>query len=164
MHERDGRPQKEVDEKKLRQLIAMGLSQDEVAAMLDISVDTISRRFADDFKVGIQKRNGRLKSELFRRAMKGSDPCLIFSCKSLCQMFDRPAPQSAELPFPWLNYRTRFLQQNGDDHKEMERIFSQFDPHPLDADLGSPPADPPALDPSPTDSSSAPAGGQPELY
>jgi DNA invertase Pin-like site-specific DNA recombinase len=59
---RDGRPQKELNPKKVRQLASYGLSIKEVSAMLGVSDDTISRRFAADFQSGCAHRDGKLKA------------------------------------------------------------------------------------------------------
>ena len=92
---RDGRPRKELDPKKVRQLASYGLSAEEAGAVLDVSPDTISRRFAADFQSGCAHRDGKLKAELIRRALKGSDTLLVFACKALCGLSDRPEADRA---------------------------------------------------------------------
>jgi len=96
-----GRPPKELSEKKVRRLIDLGLSAEEIGSMLDVSGDIIYRHFADQLRAGSQKRNARLKSELFRRAMNGSDPLLMFCCKVWCGMSERPANGENVEPRNW---------------------------------------------------------------
>jgi hypothetical protein len=93
-----GRPLKPIDEKKVRKMASMGLSLEQIAAISECNIDTLSDRFSEVIKKGREVRNGRLMSELFRRAMagksdSGSQTCLIFACKAWCGMYDRP-PES----------------------------------------------------------------------
>src|SRR6266446_2442668 len=57
--------------------------------------DTITRRFAAEFKNGATKRDAKIRAQLMSRALSGkSDPqsatCLIFCAKSMLHLYDRP--------------------------------------------------------------------------
>ena len=132
LHESGGRQQTPIDENKVRKLASVGLSAEEIGALLDVSGDTILRRFEEELKIGIQKRNANLKSELYRRALSGkSDVALIFALKGWCGMNDRAAPEDVQ-PKNWF-YETIRL------HRELLATQKQ---NALNA--GSAPA-PPAL-------------------
>jgi len=111
LHPSDGRPQKTIDENKVRKLAAIGLSAEEIGALFDVSGDTILRRFEEELKTGPQKRNANLKSELYRRAMNGkSDVALIFALKAWCAMNDRPTTSEQMRPTNWF-YETIRIQR-----------------------------------------------------
>jgi hypothetical protein len=144
VHDAGGRPRKPIDPKKVQKLIAIGLSAEEIGALLDVSGDTILRRFEEELKIGIQKRNACLKSELFRRAtVEKSDAALIFALKSWCGMSDRPTAENSE-PRNWF-YETVRLQreliaaqrQNVLPSSPSPSAFAGIEFDPTDADLDS---------------------------
>lgn len=73
-----GRPRKKVDPEKVKQLAGFGLSTGEIAAALDVSHDTIERRFKADLKAGREIRNGSLRRKQFEVAMDGNATMLIW--------------------------------------------------------------------------------------
>ncbi len=63
--------------------------------MLDVSHDTITRRFASEFQSGVTKRDAKIRAQLLQRALSGkSDPqsanCLLFCARSMLGLSDRP--------------------------------------------------------------------------
>lgn len=73
-----GRPKKEIDAAKVKKLAGMGLTVEEIAAVLECNKRTLERRFVAVLKEGRQRRNASLRRRQFTVAMKGSVPMLIF--------------------------------------------------------------------------------------
>jgi hypothetical protein len=71
------RPRKTVDAKSVVDLASKSLTVEEIAARLEISADTLTRRFADQIARGRQLCNASLHRKQFERAMAGSDKMLI---------------------------------------------------------------------------------------
>lgn len=83
------RPKKEISEKQVFELAQINCSYAEMAAVLDCSEDTITRRFADVIKKG--RENGRmsLKRMQFTKAMEGNITMLIWLGKQLLGQTDK---------------------------------------------------------------------------
>jgi AraC-like DNA-binding protein len=64
------RPKKEIDPSKVRKLAGMGLTGEEIAAVLECSKDTLERRFAADLKEGRTRLNASLKRTQFAMSRK----------------------------------------------------------------------------------------------
>ena len=73
-----GRPPKPVDGLQVIKLASEGLTQEEVAASLDVSSHVISSRFRDQYKKGCQLRTASLRRKQTKRALAGSDTMLIW--------------------------------------------------------------------------------------
>jgi hypothetical protein len=71
-----GRPRKSVDALKVIELASTGLTQEEIAALLNVSDDTISRRFANEMERGRRLCNGSLRKRQYDLAMAGNEPML----------------------------------------------------------------------------------------
>jgi len=71
------RPRKTVDPLKIIELSSKSLTVQEIAATLDVSVDTLTRRFAEQLAKGRELCNASLRRKQFQRAMDGSDKMLI---------------------------------------------------------------------------------------
>ena len=72
------RPQKQIDEKQVEQLAAINCSLAEMAAVLDCSVDTLDRRFAEVIKKGRAAGRMSLKRKQYEVGMKGNVSMLIW--------------------------------------------------------------------------------------
>lgn len=72
------RPRKKVDPEKVKQLASLGLCNAEVAAILDVSPDTIERRYKDVLRTGRERRNASLRRKQFEVAMTGNATMLIW--------------------------------------------------------------------------------------
>lgn len=86
---RTGRPKKDVDPKKVKKLAGFGLSTAEIAAVLDVSKDTIERRFKDMLKDGREHRNGSLRRKQYEVAMGGNATMLIWLGKQHLEQKDK---------------------------------------------------------------------------
>lgn len=88
------RPRKKVDKAMLQQLAALGLSNAEMAAVLDCSADTIERRYRKEMEIGRNMRNASLRRKQFEVAIKGNPTMLIWLGK---QFLEQREPAQAVL-------------------------------------------------------------------
>jgi hypothetical protein len=72
------RPFKEIDPERVKKLATMGLTVEEIAAVLECNKKTLERRFVASIKEGRMRLNASLKRKQFTVAMKGSVPMLIW--------------------------------------------------------------------------------------
>jgi hypothetical protein len=83
------RPRKEIDEDKLEQLASLGLSNAEIAAVLDVSPDTIERNYRETLDWGRNKRNASLRRKQYEIAMSGNPTMLIWLGKQFLEQSDK---------------------------------------------------------------------------
>ena len=76
------RPRKQIDPKKVARLAMIGCPPMEIAAVLDCSVDTLERRFADLVQKSADQGKKRVRSRLFHLAVNGNLGSCIFLCKA----------------------------------------------------------------------------------
>lgn len=88
VNKRTGRPPKKVDARKVKKLAGFGLSLAEIAAVMDVSHDTIERRFKDALKAGRERRNGSLRRKQYEVAMTGNATMLIWLGKQHLEQSD----------------------------------------------------------------------------
>ena len=84
-----GRPRKTVDPKRIIELASKGHTLEEIAALEDISHDTLRRRFAYACEKGRKLAEGQIRRKQFERAMAGSDTMLIWLGKQMLGQRDR---------------------------------------------------------------------------
>jgi hypothetical protein len=87
-----GRPTKEVDMEVVGKLAALALTQEEIAAVLNVSVDTLSRRegFAEVYKQGRNTANASIRRAQFEKGVKhGNTRMLIWLGKQYLRQSDR---------------------------------------------------------------------------
>jgi predicted transcriptional regulator len=73
-----GRPKRVIDFAKVEKLAAIGCSQDEIAAELGIGETTLKRHCGPILKRGTKKCHVKLRSAMFRHAIKGDPRLLVF--------------------------------------------------------------------------------------
>ena len=73
-----GRPKRVIDFQKVEALAAIGCSQEEIAAELGIGETTLKRHCGPILKRGTKKCHVKLRSAMFRHAMKGDPRLLVF--------------------------------------------------------------------------------------
>lgn len=83
------RPRKEIDEDKLEQLAALGLSNAEIASVLDCSPDTIERNYRETLDWGRSKRNASLRRKQYEVAISGNSTMLIWLGKQYLGQSDK---------------------------------------------------------------------------
>ncbi|MBN9658642.1 MAG: hypothetical protein J0H49_10725 [Acidobacteria bacterium] len=94
------RPKKQIVidiEKLITDLASYQHSKSEIARLLDISVDTLDRRYAEVYAKGKDSGRSRLRKMMFEQAMGGSTTMAIFLAKNWLGMSDK---QSVELSGP----------------------------------------------------------------
>jgi len=67
-----------VDESRVIELAAKGLTQREIAVTLGITIDSLSRRFAEAYKKGVELCNSALRSKQVKLALAGNVTLLIW--------------------------------------------------------------------------------------
>lgn len=77
-----GRPPIEVDEELLEKLAKLHLSDKVIADCLDISVDTLRRRFAEKIDIWQSQAKSKIANVLFDEALNGRQP---WALKTLAQ-------------------------------------------------------------------------------
>lgn len=82
-------PRKLIDRKRVIELASKGYALKEIAALEDVSYDTLKRRCADACEKGIQLCNGSLRQKQVERALAGSDTMLIWLGKQRLDQHDR---------------------------------------------------------------------------
>lgn len=88
-----------LDEEQIRHLAAVGCSHEDIAAVAGVSVDTLTRRFAEILKIGGAELNNRLRAAQVERALAGSDTMLIWLGKvRLRQIEPRLEADTSEPP------------------------------------------------------------------
>jgi hypothetical protein len=83
------RPPKPINQDQLKKLAAIGLSNAEVAAVLDCSPDTIERRYHNLLEWGREHRNASLRRKQFEVAMSGHPTMLIWLGKQFLGQADK---------------------------------------------------------------------------
>lgn len=91
---RIGRPPAKVDPDQVRTLAGIMCTQEEIAAVVKCSVDTLARRFADEIKTGRMEGKASLRRHQYQRAVNGSDAMLIWLGK---QYLDQKEPNRYEI-------------------------------------------------------------------
>lgn len=108
---RGGRPQKPIDVAKVRSLAAIHCTDEEIASVLDISVDTLSRRKKEDPEVLNALEGGRnqgkasLRRLQWQAAQKGNSALLIFLGKNILKQRDKFEDEDGggSDPLPWVD-------------------------------------------------------------
>jgi hypothetical protein len=72
------RPKLEIDEKQVEYLAMAYCTDEEIAAKVGCSVDTLTRRFAESIKKGKGSARASLRGKQFELAMKGNTTLLIW--------------------------------------------------------------------------------------
>jgi hypothetical protein len=78
------RPRKAVDPAKVQAFAAQGCTSGEIGSALDVSGDTIERRYAVPLVKGRHQLNRLLKSKMLEQIDLGNTAVLIFALKSVC--------------------------------------------------------------------------------
>lgn len=94
-----GRPLAVIDEAKLEELAALDYSAEELAAELDVHLDTIYARFSETLKKGRMKGNGSLKRRIFQKAMDGDIGALIWLSKNRFGYRDKQPDEAVQIHF-----------------------------------------------------------------
>lgn len=83
------RPKKNIDPDQVRRLAMINCTMVEIASVVQCSVDTIERRFADVVKEGWSQGRSSLKRMMWESAQKGNTSMLIFLSKQMLGYSDK---------------------------------------------------------------------------
>ena len=86
---RRGAPNKVLNAGMIQIMAMKGLTQEDIAAVLGCSADTIYRNYAGAFAIGRQKCMSSLRRKQFEMAMKGDRTMLVWLGKNLLGQKDR---------------------------------------------------------------------------
>jgi hypothetical protein len=93
---------KEIDEKQVEALAAIGCNRDEIAAFFGLSERHMRRRFKDVIERGRQRMKTSIRRHLFSLMQKGSVPATIFISKCVLGFndggYNGPRPQQPPAP------------------------------------------------------------------
>jgi len=73
-----GRPRKKLDVDKLEKLAGIGCTMKEIASVMDVSVDTLERNYADLIKKGREGFHMSLRRLQYKSALAGNVTMLIW--------------------------------------------------------------------------------------
>lgn len=83
------RPQKNISAKQVEQLAGIGCTNEEIATLVECSVDTLVRRFAEVLKKGRETMKSSLRRFQYNSAKKGSVPMQIWLGKQYLNQRDK---------------------------------------------------------------------------
>lgn len=84
-----GRPRKVIDETLLRKLAVIHCTQEEMASVVGVSVDTLHRRYAAQIKSGRDEGKMSLRRKMWELALSGNVSLLIWLSKNELGMSDK---------------------------------------------------------------------------
>ena len=84
-----GRPLKEIDPAAVKLLAQAFCTNEEIAAQLGCSADTLTRRFAEPLNAGRNSAKASLRGKQFRVAMEGNPALLIWLGKQYLDQRDK---------------------------------------------------------------------------
>lgn len=89
MKNKGGRPPLEIDEEMVEKLASICCTMNEMASILECSVDTLERRFADIIEKGRSKGKSSLRRKQYEVAMGGNPTMLIWLGKQQLGQTDK---------------------------------------------------------------------------
>lgn len=75
----------------IEQMTAVGVVQEQVAAVLGVSIDTIQRHYKEELLTAVSKANAKIAGTLYNKAMRGDTVCMIFWLKTRAGWRERTA-------------------------------------------------------------------------
>ena len=97
--EGSGRPRKNIDPEKIRELAADHCTVDEIAAELDCSIGLIYDRFYKDLRIGHERGQLSLKRRMHQKAMAGDTTMLIWLSKQRLGYKERQPEEVGNVQF-----------------------------------------------------------------
>lgn len=97
-----GRPRIELDETILANLASLQCTNQEIAFVMGVSVDTLARHYKDVIAVGSAQGKIKLRRAMFRNACeKDNAVTQIFLAKNLLGMSSEPQTEDSDVVLPW---------------------------------------------------------------
>lgn len=84
-----GRPKKEISEDQVRELASINCSYAEIAAVVGCSVSTLTDRFQQTIKEGLEHGKSSLKRVMWKAAMGGNITMMIWLSKQMLGYSDK---------------------------------------------------------------------------
>jgi len=72
----------EADKTLVMQMCAVGISQEQVAAVIGVSVDTLIKYYKETLETSKPKAIAKIGGTLYNKALKGDNTCMIFYLKT----------------------------------------------------------------------------------
>jgi len=97
-----GRPRIELDETILANLASLQCTNQEIAFVMGVSVDTLARHYKDVIAVGSAQGKIKLRRAMFRNACEKDNPTMqIWLSKNLLNYVDAPQTEDSDVVLPW---------------------------------------------------------------
>jgi hypothetical protein len=97
-----GRPKKEIDTGVLEKLAELHCNYKEMSYVMEVSVDTLKRNYADIIDKGYAQGKIKLRRAMFRNAVENDHAVMqIFLAKNLLGMSDQPRGGDDDQILPW---------------------------------------------------------------
>jgi len=97
-----GRPRIELDETILANLASLQCTNQEIAFVMGVSVDTLARHYKDVIAVGSAQGKIKLRRAMFRNACEKDNAVMqIWLSKNLLNMTDQPVSDESNVVLPW---------------------------------------------------------------
>ena len=97
-----GRPKKILDSDQIRRLAELQCTRQEIAYIMNCSVDTLARHHKDDLNAGIAMGKVRLRRAMFRNAVEKDNAVIqIWLSKNWLGYTDSPVSDEDSLVLPW---------------------------------------------------------------
>lgn len=79
-------------------LSSFGVRQEDIAAHVGMSVDTLARLYGAEMRQAAAERNSAVAGRLFEKAMEGDVTAMIFWLKTRARWSEKAAPEAATAP------------------------------------------------------------------
>ena len=100
--ERPGRPKKILDKEQIRRLAELQCTRQEIAFVMNCSVDTLARHHKSDLEAGVALGKVKLRRAMFRNATEKDNATIqIWLSKNWLGYADTPVVEQDDLVLPW---------------------------------------------------------------
>lgn len=97
-----GRPKKILDKEQIRRLAELQCTRQEIAYVMNCSVDTLARHHKSDMEAGFAMGKVKLKRAMFRNATEKDNATIqIWLSKQWLGYSDQPVADEDSLVLPW---------------------------------------------------------------
>ena len=97
-----GRPKKILDKEQIRRLAELQCTRQEIAYVMNCSVDTLARHHKSDMEAGFAMGKVKLKRAMFRNATEKDNATIqIWLSKQWLGYSDQPVADEDSLILPW---------------------------------------------------------------
>lgn len=103
---------------KVKSYSAVGMPQEDLASLLGISVDTLSKYYDADYKQGVSQANAKIAGRLFKKGMDGDTTAMIFWLKTRARWSEKNTLELMGKDGEPLNVHIFRLPDNGRDKKD----------------------------------------------